>query len=454
MHAPFGEIAANVAAGDLILARSFRYYQKKRGHRRTGSPALASAGEAAFWAVLLLLGCGGAVWLFVGVVVPEWRVHHEFIETTCRVLDKRIARRETEDGTLYRPEIWIEYEVGEITYRDWHYDIHRAYSGDLAEAEAAAAEFAVDDASNPRRYPCWYDPINPSVAVLVRGHRWWVWMAFTVPLSFVALGAGGLLYALLHWGKSAERRAAQWRRPQERDLFAAGNGDRLFPFVPEGADITNSPGTRLRFRLPMATSPGWVLFGTLVFCLIWDSLVAVAAVFAVSNHVAGRGDWLTMIFLVPLVLIGVGMSAFFLRQLLVATSVGPTLVELSEHPLRPGGRYRLFLSQTGRLRIRTLCVALLCRESAAYRQGTNTRTETQTVYRKELFRREDFEIETGAPFETELQFDVPPRSMHSFKADYNEIEWSLAVEGDLIRRPRFQRSFTVVVQPSDEGVKP
>ncbi len=41
---------------------------------------------------------------------------------------------------------------------------------------------------------------------------------------------------LLHWGKSAERRAAMAQRVQEHDLFGgAGNGDRLYPFVPQGA---------------------------------------------------------------------------------------------------------------------------------------------------------------------------------------------------------------------------
>ena len=216
--------------------------------------------------------------------------------------------------------------------------------------------------------------------------------------------------------------------------------------------MTNSPGTRLRFRLPMATSPGWALFGTLVFCVLWDGLVTVLVIFAVRNQMAGRGDWLPMIFLIPLVLIGVGMSAFFLWQLLVATSVGPTFLEISDHPLHPDGQYRLFLSQTGRLRINALCVSLVCEEAATYRQGTNTRTETQVVHRKELFRREGFEIESGLPFETELEFSVPAGAMHSFKADYNEISWSLLVEGDVARWPHYKRSFSVIVSPAGEGI--
>ena len=375
------------------MARSFRYYGKKRGNRRTGSPTLASAGEALFCAVFLLLGCGGIVLFFSTLVVPEWRVNHEFVESTCKVLDKQIGEKWGEDGPLYWPEIRIEYGV--ITTLSY-YDIHHAYSSSRADAQTILERFAIYDKAENNCYPCWYDPIDPYTVVLVRGYRWWIWLAFTVPVSFVVIGAGGLIYILLHWGKSAERRAAMVQRAQERDFFSAsGNGGRPYPFVPDGADMTNSPGTKLRFRLPMATSPGWALFGTLAFCVIWNGIVSVFAVFAIRDHMANRPDWFLTIFMIPFVLIGVGAIVVLVRQLMVATGIGPTLLEISDHPLFPAGEYRLFLSESGRLTFHAVRVSLICEESATYRQGTNTRTETQEVYRKELFCRDEFQIERG-----------------------------------------------------------
>ena len=94
-------------------------------------------------------------------------------------------------------------------------------------------------------------------------------------------------------------------------------------------------------------------------------------------------------------------------------------------------------------------VSLVCEETATYRQGTNSRTETQEVYRHELFCRQRFEIERGLPFETELEFSVPEGAMHSFKADHNEINWVLAVEGDLAGWPNYKRSFPVIVRPAN-----
>jgi hypothetical protein len=434
------------------LARSFRYYGKKRGHRRTGSPLVGRAGEAIFWAVLLLLGCGGTIELLLQFVLPEWRVNHEFVATTCKVLDKRIGERHGEDGPLFRPELKIEYEAGGATYRDWHYDIHQhkidgGYGGGRENAQAILDQFAVSGPAKNVRYPCWYDPMNPYVAVLVRGYRPWFWWAFTVPASFVLIGAGGLIYTLLQWGKSAEQRAVMAQRVQERDFFGTGGGDPSpYLSIPAGADITNSPGTRLSFRLPMSTSPGWALFGALVFCLVWN--VSVFAAILIGLQMAGPVGWFLAI-LVPLGVMGVGAIVLFLRQLLVAARVGPTLLEISGHPLQPGEQYRLFLSQSGRFRIRDLRVSLVCEETATYRQGTNSRTETQEVQRHELFRRQQFEIERGLPFETELDFSVPEGAMHSFKADHNEINWALRVESDPVGRPRCQRSFPVIVLPAN-----
>ncbi len=281
------------------MARGFRYFGKKRGHRRTGSPVWGGVGKAAFFAAMLLLGCAGLVQMFSKELVPEWRVNHEFV-------------------------------------------------------------------------------------------NWRVWLLFTVPLSFIVIGAGGLIYAAMHWGRSAERRAAMARRIAERAALHAGrSGGRQYPFVPRGADMTNSPGTQLKFRLPMANSPGWALAGTLAFCVGWNGAVVLAAIL-IGSHLNERPGWLATLLCVPFVLIGLGSIAVFLRQLLKTAGIGPTLVEISDHPIDPGRRYRAVVSQSGRLKVKSLRVSLACVETATYRQGTNTRTESQEVYRQELFRRENF----------------------------------------------------------------
>ena len=406
---------------------------------------MGSIGEAMFFGALLLLGCGGMVKLFFLLIVPEWRVNHEFLVTTCMVQDKCVGAKQGEDGPLYRPEIEIQYEAEGVIYRGPHYDIHRAYSARHEKVKAIVDRFALYDEKQDNRYPCWYDPADPSVCVLVRGYGVWVWLAFAVPLSFIVIGAGGLIYSVFRWGKSTERRATLVRRVARRRLFGRDDSHR-FPFVPEGVDITSSPGTRLKFRLPMANSPGWALFGTLAFCVGWNGIVIVAAVL-LGAHLAGQSKWLLTVFLTPFVLIGLGLIGVFLRQLFKATGIGPTLVEVSDHPLCPGESYRVFLSQSGRLKVGSLRLSLVCHEQATYRQGTDSRSECREVYAQELFRQDEFKIQSGMPFESDVELAMPGGAMHSFASDHNEIGWQLVVEGKLSGWPDYRRSFPVIVRP-------
>lgn len=444
------------------MARSFRWYDKKRGHRRTGSTTLGRAGELAFFAFLCLLGGVGMVVVFKLLIVPQWRVNREFREHTCIVLDTHVREKEQDEGTVYRPEIKIEYRIQTAENQDdnyvaWTYNIATALDSDAQNAysflpgkEEAAA--IADRFHKQQQYPCWYDPADPKIVVLERGYAWWLWLVFLVPASFLLIGGGGLVYAVLHWGKSAEHSAAIAQRARHRDLFGGnGRGERMFPHIPDGADITSSPGTRLQFRLPIGTSPGWALFGTMLACTVWNGIVVVFAAVAVSGHLDGRPDWFLTMFLIPFLAVGVFLLVLFVRQILIATGIGPTLVEISDHPLLPGGQYRLFLSQSGRLKMSSLAVGLICEESATYRQGTDARTETRSVFRQELFRREGFEIRHGVPFETECAFAVPDPVMHSFRANHNEIRWKVVVEGAAAGWPEFRRTFSVIIRPAEES---
>ncbi len=430
------------------MARTFRWYQKKRGNRRTGSRTLGSVGEALFFAFFLLIGAVGLSAMLISVIIPEWQVNYEFVEHTCKIIGKQLAEKDDKDGTLYRAEFQIEYSLNGAVYRTWTYTISNTYSSDRKKQEEIKAQFSVGDT-----VPCWINPVDPDQAVLVRGYSWWIYLVLFVPAAFIVIGAGGLIYSLLHWGKSAERQAAMSQRVGDRELFGPnGQGERKYPNVPRCYDITNSPGTKLPYRLPINASPGWAVFGTLLVCIIWNGLVAVMAYFAVRGHIAGKPDWMLTFFTIPFVLAGIFLIYYFFRLLLVTAGVGPTLLEISDHPLYPGEEYQIFLSQPGRLTVSSLSLSLVCNEEATFRQGTNTRTETRQVYRQELFRREKFEIPPGIPFETNCLLKVPRGVMHSFKSNHNAIDWTLVVEGGMANWPDFKRAFSVIIYPAKERI--
>ena len=430
------------------MARSFRFYEKKRGNRRTGSRVLGSVGEAVFFAVLLVWGCTWLVMDFVGLVVPEWRVNHQFVSRTCTVLGKQIGQ-DPGNAALCRPEIHIQYEVAGVPHDPSVYDIHRAYALGREEAEAVLAGY-----DKGRQYACWYDPARPEVAVLVRGYHLWNWLVLIVPLSFVVIGGGGLLYIVLHWGTSAESRAARLRRTPGELLVGGDAAEEALPGVPDRSDITSSPGTRLAFRLPMSNSPAWGLLGLLLACLAWNGLLSGFVVLAVRGYLERKPDWLLTGFTVAFLSVGAALIVLFVRQLLTTTAIGPTLVEISAHPLLPGEEYRVFVAQAGRSKIHRLDLLLICEEEAIYRQGTNIRTETRRVHCQPLLHYERCDGERTIPVEAECPLPVPAGAMHSFKGRHNSIQWRLLVREDVAGRTDLERSFAIVVHPLPATGKP
>jgi hypothetical protein len=434
-----------------VAGRSFRMYGKKRGNRRTGSKALASVGEAAAFLFFLVLGTWFMVLLVRMPVLPEWRANHDFVETTGVVKSVKVGQPFDSSQTGYRAEVQIEYVAGGQTRRNSTYDIGFdtpwAYSSDRAGQQALIGRFELG-----KTYPCWYDPRNPDTVVVARGYSGWLWSLLVLPATFIVIGGGGLIYAVLQWGKSAERLAAQAQlagRLEQFDDSTAGAKD--FPNVPRDANLTNSPGTRLKYRLPIITTYGWRLAAVTLLALVWNGIVIALMVMAVRRAIEGRTDAWLFVLIVPFLAGGLWLIYFLVRQVVIASGVGPTQLEVSDHPLFPGRHYDLLLSQAGRLTMKSLVVDLVCEEQATFRQGTDTRTHGCRVYQKRVFDRHEFDIPQGLSFQQQCRIEIPAEAMHSFRADHNEVQWKFVVRGEAGGWPPFERSFPIVVYPKPAG---
>jgi len=181
----------------------------------------------------------------------------------------------------------------------------------------------------------------------------------------------------------------------------------------------------------------------------------VLVIYATKSFLAGEPEWFLTSFTIPFLVIG-GCSVYDLvRQIVIHTGIGPTNVEISDHPLRRGGQYNVYVSQAGRLVMRTLALNLVCEEAATYRQGTDVRTEQRRVFDRQIFRKTEFSIDPGVPFEHECLFKIPDNAMHSFRSEHNAINWKLIVRGQADAWPTYERSYPIVIHPdhdSDEDV--
>jgi len=198
----------------------------------------------------------------------------------------------------------------------------------------------------------------------------------------------------------------------------------------------------------MFSERGWTLVASFVFCVLWNGVVVIFVIVTASRFLQDEPDWLAAAFLFPFLAVGVAAMYWFFRQLILATLVGPTIVEISEHPIRPGRTYELFLSQAGRLKMKFLEILVVCEEEAIYRQGTTARRETQRVYEDRLFRQEDFSISSEAVFQIRRPLAIPAGAMHSFQSPHNKVQWKIVVQGQTHGWPPYQRSFPVVLLPA------
>jgi len=427
------------------LPRSLvRYYGKKRGDRRTGSRKLGNLGSGCFFGSCFLTGCAALAVILVNFTVPELRVNRDFIEQTCVVVGHHFDIKKHRDGPQYAPRFRVRFQAEgrDVDSEAW-YDVTDVHTHDQARSEALLRQFPIGQTCR-----CWHDPRNPGRVVLSRGYTWFAWLALLFPAPFLALGGAGLFYFVWNWNKSAERRAVEQQRAARHDPFDEAAGvEPKFPYVPGDASLADSRGTTLAFRLPSERA-GWQLPALLAGSVVWNGVVAVFVTMAVQGHMAGEPDWLQTFFLAPLVFVGLGLIVMLVRTALIGTGIGPTIAEISEHPLLPGGSYQVFVYQPGRLSVKLLRILLVCEEQATYRQGTNTRTATERVFEREVFRRGEFEIHPERPFEAQLPLEIPSAAMHSFRSDHNQVHWKLVVTGEAVDRKDFDRSFTLHVYPS------
>ena len=280
---------------------------------------------------------------------------------------------------------------------------------------------------------------------------WWIWLVLIVLASLVVVGGGGTVYTILMVGTTAERRRAFAKRETDIDLLAETlPSPKDFPNVPRDVNLRNSPGIKLSYRLPLTSSPSWRLLVIGVFSLIWNGMVSILIVIAIRKHLSDviPPDWYLNTLIIPFAGIGIASLYFLARQLILATAIGPTSLEISDHPIRPGQGYRVYLTQAGRLSVKSLTLSLHCYEEATYREGTDTRTERRRIHEQKIFIHEDFEIMPSKPYEFESDLRFPEQIMHSFQSEHNAVQWRIVVRGEVDKWPTFERAFPLVVFPS------
>ena len=275
------------------------------------------------------------------------------------------------------------------------------------------------------------------------------WIFGILSIAAIGSGAGGLILRLTALGASSERRSALKSRAAAIEMITPTDNSAKLPTVPRGRSLTDSPGERLTYRLAAEGAQSAEIAGPATLALLWNAVWFVLLAVVVSGFWYGQPRWVLAGLLIPFGCIGVWSFRFFLSQLRRHAGVGPTIVEISHHPLVPGQTYQLHISQSGRLRLKRIRVQLTCEEETFYRQGTDVRVERYEAFSLELHKDQNVRVDPQRPWEQQLTLDLPENVMHSFVGTHNAIRWKIVVSGESRPWPSLCRSFPVVVHPPE-----
>lgn len=194
---------------------------------------------------------------------------------------------------------------------------------------------------------------------------------------------------------------------------------------------------------PELTKKSAILF-LLLFGTIWNGIVSVFVVVLIKSFLEGKPEWFMLFFLIPFVLIGIGI--IFILGYYILALFNPKL-ELTCRPGQPalGERFQVSWRVNGNVnRLQSLKLVLEAEEVARYMRGTTTVTDRNTFEQVLLA---DQSQDVATDYSGNVELTIPPGSMHSFKGRNNEIIWSIKAEGKIARWPNITNNFLLLVAP-------
>jgi len=326
--------------------------------------------------------------------------------TPCIVQSSRVKSHDSDDGTTYSVDILYRYEARGREFRSNRY----SFMGGSSSGHAGKAEIVAQYPPG-RQTACFVNPSDPTDAVLVRGFTP-VMLVGVVPLVFLLVGVGGLL----HFVRS---------------------GFKPTPTIP-----ASKPTGPVTLKPPV--SPVTKLIGTICVAAFWNGIVSVFVWQAVKSWQRGQPEYFLTLFMIPFVLIGLGLIGavgyFFLA--LFNPRVRLTVDSFS---VPVGGTVNLQWQVSGRITaLRRVAIVLVGREEATYRRGTTTVTDKEVFTTIPVF-------ETVNPWDMpsgRARLMIPPGTMHTFRGDNNKILWTLVIHGDIPLWPDVKEEYEITVLPA------
>ncbi len=364
--------------------------------------------------VFTLVGAGMLVFWFLPTMIKA-QESAQWTEMPCTIISSRVKSHSDSDGTTYSVDIFYRYTVAGREYKS---NRHGHFGGSSSGYDGKAEIV--------RRYPadsqavCYVNPENPHEAVLKPGLGWGALFGL-IPLVFFVIGVAVLFSAF----RTSRVDAVSGRPVPAVDSRVGGGPVTLKPTI----------------------SPLAKLGGVILAALFWNGIVSVFVWQVIKSFERGRPEWFLTVFMIPFVLIGLGLLAGIIYFAAAATN--PRCRLRVDSPLvRPGQTLSVSWEFRGAVRrLNRLRIHLEGREEATYARGTSTHTDREIFAQiplADLSSSRDMERGTG-------QGRVPERTMPSFTAPNNKVVWTVKVRGEISRWPDVDDEYEIVVTPPQGG---
>lgn len=411
--------------GSLFLFMGIAMLRSKNNHKKAISSKSKSKDKQKqqglfVFAIFTIVGMG----LLAGLVFPTAKKYSavrswEPVEAT--VIWSKLRSQSSDDGTTYRPDIFYRYHYQGEDYRSNSYSLLSGSSSGRSGKQAI-----VNAHPRKHKFTCYVNPKKPWQALVNRDLGWWALFGL-FPLTFLAIGLGGIVQLLKNPGK---------RFPAHSP---ANSGDTTTTHLSSRGQANGQTTP----RKPKGKNRWGQFIGHLFFAVFWCGIVSIFFINVLKGWTSGNPDWFTTIFLTPFVLIGVFAVVTIPHSFLAIFS--PRFdFDIKEKELKPGLATKFRWQQTGGSgQLTQMTITLLGREEATYKQGTNRSTATSLFYKKEIFQ----STHPTEMLNNECDLIFPADALPTLVGEHNQIIWQLELHGAVKNRPDVREQMELTLQP-------
>lgn len=397
------------------------------------------------WPFFTLFFIAGAVAFYFMTFQPLWGVASsgDWKETPCEVISSEVGVHDGDESDTYSIDIRYKYTVDGRRHVSSRY----GFMSGMSSSGYASKKAVVDQYPVGKKSVCFVDPADPKSAVLNRSLTLDMWWGL-FPFPFLAVGGGGLFYLISKKFRGGSQKENNQTTPSEVSATQSFQSQSLSPGESDNDEDdddeivpTQKADDHVPIELSPETSPGCMFLGTLFAALFWNGIVSVFV-----YHVITDFEWFLALFLTPFVCVGIFLIGAVVYHGVALFNPRPTLT-LDRRSIPLGGTATVSWRFSGNVNaIQRLKLSIRAQEEATYVRGTDTHTDTETIYEDVIVDAQGMMAEVSMG---EAEFTIPESAMHSFESDNNEICWDLILHGDIPLRPDVKLEFPIRVRPHE-----